>query len=195
MEQFFNLAASYVFGALDAKAWNHNNIKWQQDLAIGKKKAIERQIPAMVVVHRTNCPTCMALKPRFKNNREIEKLSKEFVMINIEDEKEANLQELNADGDYVPRILFYDSSGHLMRQVKNSTSDYGKYFHIDSATIIRSMKHALTLSCQSNTTLQAPSRPQDVVKDPNAKVPSIPRPSKLAHGKITSTGGCEYFKD
>jgi len=192
--EFLHQAASYMLGTLAARGWNYNNIRWMTSLEEGRTRAIESRKPAMVVVHRTNCPTCMALKPRFKNNRDIERLAKEFVMINIEDEKEHRIAELNADGDYVPRILFLDANGKLLRQVKNVNSEYGKYFHIDSNTILRSMKHALTVSGQSTTTLLQPSRPDDIRADANPIHPSIPRPAARVYvNKSTNPLGARNY--
>ena len=47
-----------------------------------------------------------ALKPRIRNDAEIAALSKNFVMVNCQDDEEPMEDQFDIDGAYIPRIYF-----------------------------------------------------------------------------------------
>jgi len=136
--------ASTILDAVLARGWNHEKIRWMT-LDQGKRKCEKTGQPAMIVVHRTNCNMCRQLKQKFINSSHVQELSKEFVMINVEDESEDSetIKQLNIDGGYAPRILFMDPQGNILKQIKNSNSENGKYFHSEAASLVMAMKTAL----------------------------------------------------
>merc|ERR1712025_863744 len=124
--------ASTILDAVLARGWNHEKIRWMT-LDQGKRKCEKTGQPAMIVVHRTNCNMCRQLKQKFINSS------------NVQDESEDSetIKQLNIDGGYAPRILFMDPQGNILKQIKNSNSENGKYFHSEAASLLLTMKKAL----------------------------------------------------
>jgi len=159
MAPFLNTAASLIFGTLSAatdyaRGWG-KNIKWVS-LKEGQRLAREQNKPAMIVIHKTWCRACKALKPRFAASNEISKLSSDFVMINVEDDEEPKNAEFKPDGGYIPRILFMDASGQVLPEQTNHNSTQWKYFYGETQSILESMRRVL--KAPSNTTRQSNQR-------------------------------------
>nr|XP_018913481.1 PREDICTED: thioredoxin domain-containing protein 12-like isoform X1 [Bemisia tabaci] len=121
------------------------NIKWYNSLEEGILAAQSDMRPIMVIVHRSWCPACKKLKPELVNSREYFDLSQYFVMVNLDDESDAqDAKRLVPDGGYVPRILFLDWNGELRPEFWNK---YGsgkyKYYHSSAQTVTSLMRSAL----------------------------------------------------
>jgi len=73
-----------------------------------------------VIIHKTSCPACKSLKPKFSGSDEIATLSKEFVMVNANNGADPSSDAgFSPDGSYVPRILFLNPAGELFVDVIN----------------------------------------------------------------------------
>lgn len=146
--------AGFVLGSLSAAAdyargWGRN-IQWVT-LEEGQKMAKAQNKPAMIVIHKTWCRACRALRPRFANSQDIAKLSNEFIMINVQDDEEPRDPEFKPDGGYIPRILFMNSNGTVIPEVNNPNGESRwKYFYGETGSILSSMYRTLKLTGQTS---------------------------------------------
>jgi len=61
--------------------------------------------------------------PKIKNSKELAEMSKKFVMVNVMDDQEPQDDLYKPDGGYIPRVLFFDSKGDLLKDVINETGN------------------------------------------------------------------------
>ncbi|KAJ2954857.1 hypothetical protein O0L34_g3174 [Tuta absoluta] len=98
----------------------------------------------MVIIHKSWCGACKNLKPKFADSREIQELSKHFVMVNLVDDEEPKGNKFAPDGPYIPRILFISPNGRIDGDIYNEDgSPQHKYFYSRPEQIAKSMKKVL----------------------------------------------------
>ncbi|KAK2183317.1 hypothetical protein NP493_315g01024 [Ridgeia piscesae] len=115
-----------------AKANGFNdNIKWVT-LDKGLQIAKTENKPLMLLIHKSWCSACKALKPKFVTSEKIEKLSKKFVMVNTMDDDEPEDDKYSPDGKYVPRILFLSPDGKVQEDIinENGNPEYNYYYSV-----------------------------------------------------------------
>jgi len=131
----------FAFAAELARGWG-NGIEWKT-LEAGLQEAKESNKPAMVIIHKTWCGACKNLKPKIANSKEVEKASKDFVMINVQDDEEPSDSAYSPDGGYIPRIIFVEPNGKVRPDIYNFGRDKYKYFYSTDSEVLKGMSDAL----------------------------------------------------
>ncbi|XP_067677409.1 thioredoxin domain-containing protein 12-like isoform X2 [Haliotis asinina] len=125
-----------------ARGWG-DDIDWV-NLQDGLAKAKEQNKPLMLVIHKSWCGACKALKPKFAETKDIISLSKQFIMVNTENEEEPSEKQYSPDGGYIPRILFLDPEGNVRKEFINENgNDKYRYYYPDTEDIVTSMNKVL----------------------------------------------------
>ena len=109
----------------------------------GLKLSEETHKPLMLLVHASWCARCKELKPKFSED-EIAELSQEFVMVNVDQDREPRSQTFGPDGTYIPRVLFIDpDSGKPDTDLQNEGRSRYHYYYGPSDDLAGVMKKAL----------------------------------------------------
>jgi len=141
---FLTTTPHSVLGSVDSHGLgDHYNWVTLDD---GYELARTNSKPLMLIIHKSWCGACKALKPKFKDSAEILELSSKFVMVNVMDEDEPSGDQYTPDGGYIPRILFFDPEGELLRDVVNVGGNPSyKYYYSSDGPIADSMRRVLEL--------------------------------------------------
>lgn len=123
--------------------WNDANVGWKS-YEEGLKEAKSASKPVLLVFYTEWCPHCTNFSQIF-HDPAVVSLSKSFVMIRVDNDKDAATSAKYApDGKYIPRTFFLKSDGTLLTDVTEQRATY-KYFYNekDPASILRSMNAVL----------------------------------------------------
>lgn len=126
-------APAHGFG--DAIAWR------PLDFALAQARREER--PIMLVVHASWCRSCRALKPAFAAP-DLTTLSRDLIMVNVDQDEEPTAREYAVDGSYIPRVLFLDpTTGHPIEDLYNAERPRNRYYYSPHDDLVGSMKKAI----------------------------------------------------
>ncbi|XP_067932466.1 thioredoxin domain-containing protein 12-like [Watersipora subatra] len=122
-----------------ARGWG-DSIAWMT-LDKGLETARTEDKPLMLIIHKSWCGACKALKPRFADSSEIAELSEKFIMVNTLDDEEPKDKKYAPDGGYIPRIFFMNPNGEIISDVYNESGNAQyKYYYPQPDAILSSMR-------------------------------------------------------
>ena len=143
----------------DPRGWG-DNIRWASLYEAERQYAVEEseaaKKPIIVFVHKESCPACRFLKSGFSRTMQQDKaaaaLSDKFIMVNVVGPELAQFlysskvfrRNFYPDGDYVPRVLFFDSPWILNRKLTNGESGGNRFNYDTPSDIVDNMKRMLS---------------------------------------------------
>ncbi|XP_022087741.1 thioredoxin domain-containing protein 12-like [Acanthaster planci] len=139
------LVPSVVYAGTESAVGNGfgDEIEWWS-LPDGLAQSTSSGKPLMLIIHKSWCGACKALKPKFADSEAIRDLSKKFVMVNVMDDDEPNDSKYIPDGGYIPRILFLNQAGEVQTDLINQRGNPKyKYYYSDANGVLNSMQEAL----------------------------------------------------
>jgi protein-disulfide reductase (glutathione) len=128
-----------VAAAASASRGFNDKIAWINDLEAAKKEASK---PVLVLIHKTWCGACKALKGAFADSAALEAAASEFVMVNLEDDEEPGDEAFKPDGGYIPRIFFMHKGQVDAAIINAGGNPKYKYYYSSVDQVIASMKLA-----------------------------------------------------
>ncbi len=124
----------------DAHGFN-DAIAWV-GLDDGLAEAARTGRPLMLVVHASWCSKCKALRPAFFDPKLVE-LSRNFVMVNADQDRVPAVRAYAPDGVYLPRVLFLDpKTGEVDAALKNPARKRFLYFYGPHDDLVGVMERA-----------------------------------------------------
>lgn len=92
-----------------------DDLPWAATLDEGWARARAEDKPLMVVVSKSWCGACKALKPQVAASKEVASEAGNVVMVSLADDEEPSGDKYAPGGaGYIPRIMFYAPSGRLL---------------------------------------------------------------------------------
>jgi protein-disulfide reductase (glutathione) len=127
---------------IPADGWNER-IAWR-GLDEGLREAAQTGMPLMMVVHTSWCGNCQKLKRTFNNDRTLEQLSEQFVMVHVDQEEFPEAMLYGPDGQYIPRVMFLDEDGNVDQRLQNPNRPHQhRYFYTPQEDLVATMRQAL----------------------------------------------------
>ncbi len=123
--------------------WNDGGIEWRS-YADGLAEAKKSSKPVLLIFFTEWCPHCTKYSGLFHDEKVVAK-AKDFVMIRLDKDKEAELSGKYApDGQYIPRTFFLSPSGDVLSSIKAPREKYQHFFNPqESGELLAAMDSAL----------------------------------------------------
>ncbi len=116
MKVVSRLCAALVAGAVLAGAVSAGEIVWAPSFELGMKKAKAKELPVMVDIYTDWCGWCKKLDKDVYTKPDVVALSKEFVCIKLNPEKDKKNGKLFKVDGY-PAIIFTDAKGKELHRI------------------------------------------------------------------------------
>lgn len=139
-----DIASGESGGGKDKKLmWNEfiDWVPWPQAI----ERATELNKPIFLLFHRRGCPGCIELEAMVRRSPEIEALSSNFVMTNVDDEVDVDIDHSKyaPQGAYTPRILFLHPNGSVADIIDEEGDPQHVHFYASTHSIVASMLQAM----------------------------------------------------
>eukprot|EP01095_Lingulamoeba_sp_RSL-Kostka_P017205 TRINITY_DN880_c0_g2_i1.p1 TRINITY_DN880_c0_g2~~TRINITY_DN880_c0_g2_i1.p1 ORF type:complete len:150 (-),score=46.75 TRINITY_DN880_c0_g2_i1:103-552(-) len=109
----------------------------------GSKLSKESGKDMLVILHKTWCGACKRLKPTIENSERFAELSKNFVMVNAENDEEPHSDpSYSIDGSYIPRAYFVSPEGEIRDIFNKDGNPQYKYFYPSAIHLVAAMETA-----------------------------------------------------
>jgi protein-disulfide reductase (glutathione) len=118
-----------------------DNLAWMS-MKEGLIEASATKKPIMLIIWKTWCGACKALRPLFAASPEIASESSSFIMVNTVDDEEPTGSSFSPDGGYIPRILFLTPEGEVITEgyaQNHGAVEKYKYFHSGPDSVVATM--------------------------------------------------------
>ncbi len=123
----FAIALLYAAHTSAGGDWNDAQMNWKS-YDEGTTLAKKEKKPICLIFFTEWCPHCQNYSGVFHDPKVVE-TSKQFVMIRLDKDKNAELSKKYApDGEYIPRTFFLTSDGTLDAEIHAPRDQY-KYFY------------------------------------------------------------------
>ncbi len=127
-------ATAPAHGYGDKIAWRGLDEGFKEAAALGR--------PMMMLIHAGWCPRCKELKQRFFDPAIVE-ASDQLIMVNLDQDQTPEALRHGPDGQYIPRILFFDAQGRIDADLSNPARGKFKYFYTPKDDLGAIMQQAL----------------------------------------------------
>lgn len=126
-----------------ADQWNGAEIAWR-DIGPGIRESTASGKPVVMVFHAEWCTACRRYRQVWKDPGVVS-ASRDFVMILVDVDRDPKANgAFSPDGTYVPRTIFYNSEGDVMRDVRGQDPEYPHTVDIDDPAELRGLMQKAT---------------------------------------------------
>lgn len=128
-------------GAELSRGWGES-YPWEE-LDVAKAGAAADGTGVMVLIWKTWCGACKALRPQVAESAELAEAvsASGWHVVNTMDDEEPEGELYKPDGGYIPRVIFLDSKGRRVEGANSGNPKYGAFFS-DPAHIARALRKA-----------------------------------------------------
>lgn len=140
-----------------AKADLSGPVKWRS-WDVGLKQAASTKKNILLLLHTDSCPKCAMLAESFRTNRELQKLAKNLVMVEVNGGTAplAVVQRFARYGNYYPRVLFLQPNGTPMEEIVSANPKFPYYFQPSKPEILLgAMRKAIATRTASTAKIAA----------------------------------------
>lgn len=121
-----------------AGVWNGAEIAWR-DVGPGIRESTRTGKPVVMVFHAEWCKACRRYREVWKDPGVVS-ATRDFVMILVDVDRDPKANgAFSPDGTYVPRTIFYNSEGDVMKHIRGKDPEYPHTIDIEDPAELRTL--------------------------------------------------------